>query len=247
MRNALRVLLLTSITLSLSNVVFAQEKKDQPAAKKPDAPKDSAKPADHPVGDHPAAAKPGADHPSAGKPSADHPGAGKPGEMSPEMKAHMEVMMPGPEHQKLAKYAGSWTFKSTMTRAGAPPEETDGAADLDMAFEGRFLHEHNKGTMMGMPFEGGKLVGFNRGSKKYEAVWAYTMGTGILTMNGASDDGGKTIKFSAAFDNEVGAHETFNVTYTFTDDDHFTVKMDGGKMPDGSAAPTLDVKYSRKK
>jgi len=237
MRNTLRVLLVAGIVVSISSFAFAQEKKDQPGAKKPDAHKNSAKPADKPSGDRSTATKPGAGAAA----------TGKPGEMSPEMKAHMEAMMPGPEHQKLAKYVGSWTFKSTMTAAGMPPEETEGTADLDMAFDGRFLHEHNHGTMMSMPFEGGKLLGFNRGSKKYEGVWAWTLGTGILTMNGTSDDGGKTVKFNAAFDNEIGAHETFNVTYTFVDDDHFTVKMDGGKMPDGSPAPTLDVKYMRKK
>ena len=101
--------------------------------------------------------------------------------------------------------------------------------------------------MMGMPFKSAKLIGYNKGSKKYEAVWTYTLGTGMMMMNGTSDDDGKTIKYTASFDNEVGAKETLNATSRFLDDDHFTVVLDCGKTPDGSPGPTMEATYTRTK
>ncbi len=229
--------LLMAVLMACPLVAYSQEKKkDQPAApaaEKKEAP--NAKPA-----------KPALPPADAGKtPPTD---AGKsPAAGGPDEALMMAAMTPGPPHQKLAKLVGDWTIKTKMTIPGGPAEESEGTAKLAMAFDGRFLHEDDAGTMMGMPFKGGKLLGYNNGSKKYEAVWVYTLGTGMLTMNGASEDGGKTIKFTATFDNEIGVKETMNVTYKFADDDHFTVVLDGGKMPDGSPGPVMNAEYTRKK
>ena len=168
-------------------------------------------------------------------------------EMSPEMQAAMQAMMPGPAHQRLAKLAGDWTTKTKLAGHGAPPEETEGTAKITVVMGGHFINQEDSGTTMGMPFTSAKLMGYNNGSKKYEAVWTYTLGTNMMTMTGTSEDEGKTIKCSASFENEMGAKETFNITYKIADDDHFTVVFDGGKMPDGSPGPTMETSYTRKK
>jgi hypothetical protein len=169
------------------------------------------------------------------------------GAMSEDMKAAMAAMMPGEAHGKFAKLAGEWTTKSKLAMAGAPSEETDGESKFVVVLGGRFLHEEHQGTMMGEPFQSAKLLGYNNGSKKYEAVWTYTMGTGMMTMTGASDDGGKTIKFDAVWDNEIGVREKITVKYTFADDDHFVIWMGGGEMPDGSPGTEMELTYTRKK
>jgi hypothetical protein len=205
--------------LQASTIAFSQEKKEPPKAE-------------------------------AGKPSAGaetKPAGGPQGEMSPEMQAAMQAMMPGPAHQKLAKLAGDWTTKTKLSGHGVPPEETEGTAKITVVMGGRFVHEEASGITMGMPFTSAKLMGYNNGSKKYEAVWTYTLGTNMMTMTGTSDDEGKTIKCNATFENEIGVKETFNITYKIADDDHFTVVFDGGKMPDGSPGPTMETSYTRKK
>jgi hypothetical protein len=169
------------------------------------------------------------------------------GEMSPEMKAAMEAMQPGPAHAKLAKLAGEWTTSAKLAMAGAPGEETAGTSKITVVMGGRFIHEESAGMMHGMQYQSAKLMGYNNGSKKYEAVWTYTMGTGMMTMTGASTDDGKTITFNAAWDNEIGVKETATITYKMTDDDHFTVTLAAGDMPDGSAGPKMEVVYTRKK
>ena len=189
----------------------------------------------------------GQDKPATPPKAEDKPAMPGEGEMSPEMKAAMENMKPGPAHAKLAKLAGDWTVVSKLTMPGTPAEETPGTAKIVAVMEGRFIHEEATGVMHGMPFSSAKLMGYNNGSKKYEGVWTYTMGTGMMLLNGTSDDEGKTVKCNATWDNEIGVKETMTITYKFADDDHFTVSMDAGKMPDGSAGPVMEIVYTRKK
>jgi hypothetical protein len=137
-------------------------------------------------------------------------------------------------------------MKSKLSVPGQPPGETEGTSKIVVVLDGRFIRQEDSGTMMGMPFRSAKLLGYNNGSKKYEAVWLYTLGTNMMTMTGTSDDDGKTVKCNASFDNEMGVKETLNVTYKFIDDDHFTTILDGGKMPDGSPGPVMEMAYTRK-
>lgn len=224
--------LLVGLCLMLSPAAsFAQEKKK-------DQPTPPAKPDDKPKAD-----KPGDKPKGEGKPGDPHGGMS-----AEEMAEMMKMMLPGPAHQKLAKYVGDWNVKSTMTHGpGAPSEATEGTSKIDMVLDGRFFHEEKAGTMMDMPMKSAHLLGYNNGSKKYEGVWMYTMGTGMMMLSGESKDGGKTVVCTATFDNEMGIKESMAITYTFTDDDHFSWKLDAGKMPDGSPGPVMEAHYTRKK
>lgn len=175
------------------------------------------------------------------------PAKGAAPKSEPEMEAAMAAMMPGPMHGRLTALAGDWETRSRLEMAGQEPAESSGTATLKAELGGRFIHETGRGEMMGMPTEHFKLWGYNAGSKKFEAVWTWTMSTGLLSMVGETKDDGKSIEWKAWFDNEVGVREDFKALTTFVDDDHFTVKLYGGKMPDGTPGPTMLVEYSRKK
>jgi hypothetical protein len=162
--------------------------------------------------------------------------------------AALAAMMPGPAHARMARLAGDWSIETSMSMpGGGEPTKSAGTASIAMALDGRFVHETGVGEMMGMPVHSFKQWGYNVGSKKYEGVWSWTLSTGLLQLAGESKDDGKTIEWRAGYDNEFGKREEFNVTMTFADDDHFTVKIHGGKMPDGSPGPVMEAKYSRKK
>ena len=166
--------------------------------------------------------------------------------VSPEdMQKMMQAIMPGPMHERLARLAGEWTTASTLTVAGMPPEETVGSAKIMMVLDGRFVHEDMQETMMGQPVRASHLWGYNNGSKKFESVWAYTMSTGLMTMTGETKDDGRTIQWTAQFDNESGIRETLTVTHTFVSENEFSVELVGGKMPDGSDGPRMKTTYKR--
>lgn len=177
-------------------------------------------------------------------------GAGQPGGMSPEMMKQMQEMMkdaaaPGPEHQQMAKKAGDWTTKTKFSMPGMPAEETTGTAKISMILGGRFLVEDSKGTMMGQPFEAHKLVGYNKATREYEGIWAYTMGTSLMNLTGTSEDGGKTVNYKASYAEAPGPKETLSITCKSIDDDHFTVTLSDAGGQTGGA--TMETTYERKK
>jgi hypothetical protein len=167
--------------------------------------------------------------------------------MDEQTQQMLKDMQPGPEHVRLQKLAGDWTTETTMEGMPQPVPKTAGTEKISSSLGGRFLHEQGTGEMMGMPMESFKVWGYNNGSHKYEATWTWTMSTSLLHMTGESKDGGKTIDWQAWFEGAGGKREEFKCQHAFTDDDHFTVKMYGGKMPDGTPGPTMTSVYTRKK
>lgn len=161
--------------------------------------------------------------------------------------ARMKTNMPGPVHKQLAKRVGEYTTVSKLSlRPGEAPTETKGTAKITSVLGERFLMEENTGTMLGQEIKGIRFYGYNNATKQYEATWAYTMSTGMLSMTGTSKDDGKTVNYTATYINEVGVKETLLVATRQIDEDHFVVELTG-TLPDGSKGPTLETTYTRKK
>ena len=119
----------------------------------------------------------------------DKPPVGTSGGMSPEEKAMMDAMVkaatPGPNHQLLASVAGDWAFKSRMwMKPSAPPSESTGTVSYTTQLGGRFVEGMYRGEMMGMPFEGRGLMGYDNVSGQFQSTWADNMGTTIMLMTG---------------------------------------------------------------
>ena len=113
-------------------------------------------------------------------------------EMTPEQKAEMEAYMkagtPGAPHKAMAATAGSYAVKAkSWQAAGAPPTEDTGTATRSMALDGRVLVEEFKGSMMGMPFTGHGMRGYDNVTGKYWATWIDSMSTGLMLSEGTCD------------------------------------------------------------
>jgi len=113
-------------------------------------------------------------------------------EMTPEQKAEMEAYMkaatPGAAHKRLAESAGSYALAiRSWHEPGGPAMEETGTATRRMIMDGRVLVEEVKSSMMGMPFVGQGLVGFDNVIGKYWSTWMDTMGTGLMVSQGTCD------------------------------------------------------------
>jgi len=118
---------------------------------------------------------------------------GKMPEMTPEQMAEMQAYMkagtPGPEHAKLAAMAGNYDVKvKTWHDPSAPPMEDSGSATRKMILGGRVMVEEFNGSMMGMPFNGEGLHGFDNVTGKYWSLWMDSMSTGAMMSEGNCDD-----------------------------------------------------------
>jgi hypothetical protein len=113
-------------------------------------------------------------------------------EMTPEQQAEMEVYMkaatPGAPHRMLASRVGSYDLKiKSWAEPGGPPVEESGTAKRTMILGGRVLVEDVTSTMMGEPYTGHGMTGYDNVTGKYWSIWMDTMGTGMMVSEGTCD------------------------------------------------------------
>ncbi|HVP37624.1 MAG TPA: DUF1579 domain-containing protein [Candidatus Saccharimonadales bacterium] len=100
----------------------------------------------------------------------------------------MAFPKPGPEHALLAADVGTWDATLEMTMApGAPPETTTGVRTVNMICGGLWMQEDIQSTMMGMPFQGRGLTGWDPAKGKYVGVWVDAMSTYVMSSEGTCD------------------------------------------------------------
>ena len=105
-----------------------------------------------------------------------------------EEKAWFEYMTPGEAHKILAEANGTWTTETTMWMdPSQPPIQSKGKAVNSMIFGDRYQESTFEGTMMGMPFSGKSITGFDNATKKFNSIWIDSMGTGMMQMEGTMD------------------------------------------------------------
>jgi hypothetical protein len=182
----------------------------------------------------------------------DKPPVGTSGSMSAEEKAMMDAMIkagtPGPNHQLLASIAGDWTFKSRMwMKPSAPPTESTGSVNYTPLFGGRYVEGQYRGDMMGTPFEGRGLMGYDNVSGLFQTSWIDNMSTMIMHMTGQYDPATKTITYTGRMDDfmkpgtKVPVRQVIRLT---SPDSHV---MEWFETRDGKETKTMEIVYSRTK
>lgn len=112
-----------------------------------------------------------------------------------ELMKKLEIVgRPGPAHQALNALAGNWKaeVKCWHDPAGAP-EISHGTAEAHLKFNGRFLEEEFHGEMMGKPFTGTTLLGYDNTKQTFNSVWMSDSQTSMFTSEGKGDSGNKVI------------------------------------------------------
>jgi hypothetical protein len=154
---------------------------------------------------------------------------------------------PGPEQAALAKLAGEYaTVTRFLAKAGEAGPESKGSAKFTSVLDGRFLLEESTGEQFGKPVKARKIYGYNNAAKRYESAWVYTGSTAIMTLQGSSSDGGKTIQWNATVAQANDSTMDLVVTMKRIDDDRFTVELTS-KRANGAARSTLETTYTRQK
>lgn len=189
---------------------------------------------------------------SAAATAQDKPPVGTAGGMSAEEKAMMDAMMkagtPGPNHQMLASIAGDWTYKARMwMNPTAPPTESTGTVSYTSLFGGRYVQGQYRGDMMGMPFEGLGLMGYDNTTGRFQASWIDSMDTMIMYMTGQYDPVAKTITYTGQMDDIVKPGTKVNVRQVIrlvSPDSHV---MEWYETRNGREAKTMEIVYNRAK
>lgn len=128
------------------------------------------------------------------------------------MKKYQEAATPGAPHKIISELAGNWKTTSQMwDKADSKPQAAKGAASFKMILGGRWLEQEFSGTVMGQPFQGMGLLGYDNVKGKYESHWFDSMSTGSMKSEGDYDTSTKTLKDKGTFSCPISAAKTQDV------------------------------------
>jgi hypothetical protein len=115
------------------------------------------------------------------------------------MQKAMDLMSKtGPEHLALRRMVGEWVVAETMWMGpGGAAMSANGKATISEVLGGKWFRQDYQGQMMGQPFTGVLISGYDSVEKQYVATWVDSMSTVMGVLKGESPDGGKSITYTS--------------------------------------------------
>ena len=175
------------------------------------------------------------------------PSSTKPDADKAEMMKKVEAAgQPGPGHQALKALEGDWKAEvKCWMDPGGSPEVSQGTAKASWKFGGRFLEEEFHGQMMGRPFTGRTLLGFDNTKQTFNSVWICDTQTSMFITEGKGDSGNKVITLEGkATCPGTGRKDVpmKTVLRLISPDKHVLEMFDGSR---GENAKTMEITYTR--
>ena len=164
-----------------------------------------------------------------------------------EMMKKMEIAgTPGPAHKALAALVGNWKaeVKCYMEPGGAP-QVSQATAKANWTLKGRFVEGEFHGEMLGKPFIGKSLLGYDNAKQKFVSVWLSDIQTSMFTSEGKGDNENKVITLEGKGDCPATGRKDVPMKQVFRvlSPDKYTFEMfDGSK---GEDVRTMEITYSR--
>src|SRR5258705_8689849 len=163
-------------------------------------------------------------------------------------KAWKEGMTISDQHKMLAKSAGTWTGDVTMWMAdGAPPQKSNSTTVTKTIYGGLYVQSNHSGDMMGMPFEGMSIMGYDNMKKEFFSTWIDNMGSGILMTTGNWDEASKKLTLTGTMKCMNGQDAMEREVFTMIDDNNQMLEMYGPDSKTGKEYKSMEIKYTRKK
>ena len=165
------------------------------------------------------------------------------------MQEYMKLMQPGEAHKHLQRYVGTWdtVTKVWMGGPGTKPTSSTGHSTFKSVLDGNWVMEEHLGSMMGMPYKGVGMLGYDNYKKLYVGTWFSNMGTEMLQMAGARNPKSGTVTMYGTMDEpQLGVHgRTVKYVTAPTDDDHFTFQIID--LHAGDDYKVIEIHYTRRK
>jgi hypothetical protein len=140
-------------------------------------------------------------------------------DMRQMMENFKKLAKPSAPHKLLAGLEGKWrTRTKAWMGSDQPAIETTGACKQRMILGGRYLQQEYTGEMMGEPFSGINLIGFDNQEQKFVSTWIDNMSTGIYYFEGKADAEGKTITQESHYNDPDKGPVTWRSVTRFVDE-----------------------------
>lgn len=142
------------------------------------------------------------------------------------MEIYRKAGTPGEQHKALARLAGTWETRSRgWMEPDKPPVESAGTCEQQLVLDGHYLQQTYQGDMMGQPFTGISLLGYDNHTKKYQSIWVDTMSTGVYFFEGTASRDGRTIRQESHYDDPVHGPSVWRTVTRFKDDNTIEFEM----------------------
>jgi hypothetical protein len=149
-------------------------------------------------------------------------------DMQEMMAVYKKLSVPGATHNFLAKMEGTWDAKNKYSmESDQPAMESTGTVEQKMILGGRYLQQEHSSEMMGAPFTGINLIGYDNHTKKYVSTWIDTMSTGIYYFEGTASPDGKVITQECHYDDPVKGPTVWRSITRLVDEDTVVYEMYG--------------------
>ncbi|PWK17424.1 DUF1579 domain-containing protein [Xanthomarina spongicola] len=164
-----------------------------------------------------------------------------------EMKAWQDNMTPGEHHEWLASMNGEWDATVTMWMDPSQPPNISKATTVnEMIMGGLYQRSSHTGNMMGMPFTGEAITGYDKAQNKFLAIWIDNFGSSIMFLEGQYNPETNVLTLEGnmidpATGNNLQIREVF--TKTSEDSHNFVMYM----ILDGKEIKNMEINYNRKK
>lgn len=154
---------------------------------------------------------------------------------------------PTAHHAAMARAAGTWDAVLKMyMEPGKPPVVTKGVEVNKVVLGGLWLQSEFSSEMMGAPFEGRGLFGYDPATGKHVGTWVDSMSTAQGISTGTCKDGCREVTSFMEAPGMDGKPTTYKEITVEKDADHRTMTM-FVKGANGQFTVNLEIEYTRRK
>lgn len=143
---------------------------------------------------------------------------------------------------ELYKQVGTWTFVLTMPQPSGQASEANGTEVNSAVCGGGWVWSDFTTTMMGAPFQGHSLAGFDPDRGQYVTYWVDSSSPFLTELTGTLDPETKTLTCTGTAYDPAGKEAPMTQTVTWSDDHARVAKFQFGP-PEGGTS--MVIRYRR--
>mgnify|MGYP001269884827 CR=1 FL=1 len=169
-------------------------------------------------------------------------------DMDKGMQAWEESAKLGEPHEYLGKSLGEYdvVMRMWMDPSGAPME-SKGTAKRYWKIEGRWLMEDLKGEVMGQPYQGFGITGWDNTRKQFVTTWSDNMSTSLMVARGSISADMKTMTMIGEMDEPMTGEIGKAVMYKSIEKSPDVQVFQAYEILYGEPVKVMEIEYTRKK
>ena len=163
------------------------------------------------------------------------------------MEAYAKAAAVTANHDVLKMFTGHWDATATMwMMPGAPPSTSKNTVDGTPMMGGRFVRLDYKGTMMGQPFEGMQITGYDNIKKTYTTFWIDNSSTSFYLLEGPYDPAKKAFVQTGQWADPMGGTTPVRAVITIVGPNEYLYE-NYMTLPDGKEFKSLEYRAIKQK